>query len=132
MKKSKMAILSILAVVLLTGCGGKDSITCTMSSTQSGMTTKQKIEVKLENDKVDTMKVTMDIAIPDEYKDQKQTMIDTFKQMGTGMDVKETEEGIRVTADESSSFFDSYNIKEGKVSYDEIKEAFESQNYECE
>lgn len=131
MKKLKMVILPLVAVLMLSGCGGNESITCTMSTTTSGMNTDQKVEISLKNNKVDTMKVTIDIEVPDEYKDQKQAMMDAMNELGSGMEVKETEKGIRVTADQDSSYFDSYNIKDGKVKYDDIKEAFEAQNYTC-
>ena len=130
MKKIKMVILPIIAVLVLSGCGSKN-LTCTMSTTTSGMKTDSTVEIGLKSNKVETMKVTIDVEIPDEYKDQKQTIIETFENMGTGMKAKETDKGIRVTADENSSFFDAYNIKDGKVKYDDIKEAFEAQNYTC-
>jgi len=130
MKKLKMVILPLVAVLILSGCGNK-SLTCTMSATESGMKTNQKVEINLKNNKVDTMKVTIDVEIPDEYADQKQSIMNAFKELGTGMEVEETEKGIKVTADQDSSYFDAYNIKDGKVKYDDIKEAFESQNYTC-
>lgn len=132
MKKLKMVILPLVAVLMLSGCGGgNESVTCTMSTTTSGMNTDQKVEIKLKDNKVDTMKVTIDIEVPDEYKDQKQAMMDAMKELGSGMEVEETDKGIKVTADQDSSYFDAYNIKDGKVKIDDIKEAFEAQNYKC-
>lgn len=133
MRKLKYVILPIVAVLVLSGCGNENkTLTCTMDTQMSGMETKATVDIKFNDDKIDTMKVTMDMDLPEEYKDQKQTLIDTFEKSGSGMKAEETEKGIRITADQDSKYVaDTFGIKGKEADYDEVKEAFESQNYTC-
>lgn len=129
MKKGVLVLSSLVALVGLTGCGKK--LTCTMENSQSGLEMKQNVEIKFKDDSVDTMKVTMDITIPDEYKDEKQELIDMFKEEDENIKVTETNDGIRVEADENSDLFADMDIKDKEVSYDDAKKAFENQGYTC-
>lgn len=131
MKKGILVISSLVALVGLTGCGKK--LTCTMENSQLGLEMKQKVEVKFKGDTVDTMKIAMDIVVPDKYKDQKQELIDSFKEEDENMKVTETKDGIRIEADSSSdsSLFDEFDVEGKEASYDDVKKAFEAQGYTC-
>lgn len=132
MKKIKFVILPLVALLVLSGCGSKKTLTCTNEMTMSGMETKVTAEIEFNKDKIEAMKVVMDMDLPEEYKDQKQTLIDTFEQSGTGMKAEETKNGIRITADQDSKYVaDTFGIKGTEANYDDVKDAFESQNYTC-
>lgn len=131
MKKGKLLLALPIVALALTGCGGSKTLTCTNSTTTSGMETKSTVEIKFNKNTVDAMNVTMDMKVPDEYKDQKQTLIDTLKTSMKGMDVSETKDGIRIKADSNSEYFDSFNIDKKNAKYDDAKKAFEAQGYKC-
>lgn len=129
MKKGILVLSSLVALVGLTGCGKK--LTCTMDNSQSGLEASSKVEVKFKGDNVDSMKVSMDITVPEEYKDEKQGLIDMFKESYEDVKVTETKNGIRIEADENNSAFAGLDIKDKTVSYDDVKKAFEGQGYTC-
>lgn len=129
MKKGILVISSLVALVGLTGCGKK--LTCTMENNSLGLEMKQKVEVKFKGDTVDTMKVSMDITVPDEYKDRKQELIDMFKEEDDSIKVTETKNGIRIEADNDSDIFAEMDINGKEASYDDVKKAFEAQKYTC-
>ncbi len=132
MKKGLLVLSSLAALVVMTGCGGK-KLTCTMDNNSLGLETKSTVEVKFKKDVVDSMKVAMDITIPDEYKDQKDELIEEFKKSEENVKVTETKNGIKVEADSSSNsdFFDDLDFDDKEVSYDDAKKAFEAQGYTC-
>lgn len=129
MKKGILVLSSLVALVGLTGCGKK--LTCTMENNSLGLEMKQKVEVKFKGDTVDTMKVSMDITVPDEYKDKKQELIDMFKEEDDSIKVTETKNGIRIEADNDSDIFAEMDINGKEASYDDVKKAFEANKYTC-
>ena len=80
--------------------------------------------------KVDSMKSAVDVTLPDSMKDQKQTLIDSYKNSEAASDdvkVSETNDGFRVEA--------SANAKdlgiEDSAKYDDVKKVLESAGYTC-
>ena len=130
MKGIKIGLLTFCSLAVLTGCGNKN-LSCTMESSTSGMNTTNNVEINFKNDKVEKMKVVMDIEVHDEYKDQKQTLIDSLKQADKTMEVKETKKGIQVTADENSSYFSKLNLNDNKAKYSDVKKALEDGGFTC-
>lgn len=129
MKKGILVLSSLVALVGLTGCGKK--LTCTMDNSSLGLEAKSTVEVKFKGDSVDSMKVSMDITIPEEYMDEKDDLINQFKDSYDDVKVTEIKNGIRIEADENSSFFQGLDVKDKTVSYDDVKKAFEGQGYTC-
>lgn len=130
MKKGILVISSLVALIGLTGCGGK-KLTCTMENNSLGLEMSQKVEITFKKDKIDDMKIVMDVKVPDEYKDQKQDLIDELKDLDEGMKVTETKDGIRAEMTADDDDFKEFNIDGESVSYDEVKKAFEAKNYTC-
>ncbi|MCI8446622.1 MAG: hypothetical protein HFH31_03905 [Bacilli bacterium] len=129
MKRSKLLLVSLFAVLALTGCG-KKNLTCTMDSNISGMESKTTVSIKFNGNKVDSMKSAVDVTLPDSMKDQKQTLIDSYKNSEAASDdvkVSETNDGFRVEA--------SANAKdlgiEDSAKYDDVKKVLESAGYTC-
>lgn len=131
MKKGKLALLLPVAALALTGCGSSKTLTCTKTETSEGMETKAAVEIKFKKDTVEAMNLTIDLKLPEEYKDQKKELMDTYKNMMSGVDVKETKDGIQITADSDSEYFDSFDIDKGKAKYEDAKKAFEDQGFKC-
>lgn len=130
MKKGILVLSSLVALIGITGCGGK-KLTCTMENNSLGLEMTQKVEVTFKKDKIDDMKVIMDVKVPDEYKDQKQELIDELKDLEEGMKVTETKDGIRAEMTAGEDDFKELNIDSETVSYEDVKKAFEAQKYTC-
>lgn len=131
MKYGKL-LLSFVAVGILTGCGSSGkTLKCTLDNQVSGMDSKTTVEAKFKSDKLDSMTVDVDITVPDEYKDQKKTLMDALSQTGEGIKVTETKEGIKITADSNSEYYKNLNLGDDKAKYSDAKKALESQGYKC-
>ncbi len=135
MKKGRLLLLSLVLITVMTGCGKKE-LSCVMTQVEEGVETKNNINVTLKNDKIDSMKVTGDITILEEYNEQKEELINTLR--GTynslGYEVNDTDNGLKVSMDADIDYLRSlvlFDLGE-KVSYDEVKEALESIGYICE
>lgn len=102
-----------------------------MSEESAGMEMEAKVEVSFNGDKMDTMKLTMDIAVPEEYADQKDELIELFADNEEGVTAVETSKGIRITADSDSEFFEELDIDSNTVTYDDLKKTLEDKGYSC-
>ena len=130
MKKTKLVVPALITLVTLTGCGGK-KLTCTMSEKTLGIQNNMSVVVTFKNNKVDKMKATVDMILPDEYKDQKQTLIDTLKDSNKNIEVIETKDGIRTTISGNSDMAGELDLDDEIVTYDDVKKEFEEQGYNC-
>ena len=130
MKKTKLVVPALITLVTLTGCGGK-KLTCTMSEKTLGIQNNMSVVVTFKNNKVDKMKATVDMILPDEYKDQKQTLIDTLKDSNKNIEVIETKDGIRTTISGNSDMAGELDLGDEIVTYDDVKKEFEEQGYNC-
>ncbi len=128
MKKGKWLAASLLVLLTMTGCGSK-GLTCTSESNSLGMEMKNTIKVNFKGDKVDSMKVTVDVTLPDSLKDQKQTMIDSFKENGDVENAKvtETKNGFKVEGSANAKDLGTDN----NAKYDDVKKALEGSGYKC-
>ena len=128
MKKGKWLAASLLVLLTMTGCGSK-GLTCTSESNSLGMEMKNTIKVNFKGNKVDSMKVTVDVTLPDSLKDQKQTMIDSFKENGDVENAKvtETKNGFKVEGSANAKDLGTDN----NAKYDDVKKALEGSGYKC-
>jgi len=129
MKRGKLVLLSLVTVLVLTGCGKKE-LTCTMSAEQNGVNMEQTIEVKFDGNTIDDMSIVMDVEIPENLSSQK----DTFKTTYEALDfkVEEIDKGLRLTADRDSKYVkENLDLGESKANYDDAKKQFENAGYKC-
>lgn len=126
MKKGKLLAASLLVLLTMTGCGGK-KLTCTNEVKQSGVEMNQKISVNFKGDKVDSMKIAIDVTLPDSLKDQKQTMIDSVKSEVKDAKVKETKNGFTVEGGADAKDLGTDN----DAKYDDVKKTLETAGYKC-
>lgn len=126
MKKGKLLAASLLVLLTMTGCGGK-KLTCTNEIKESGIEMNQKIDVNFKGDKVDSMKISIDVTLPDSLKDQKQTMIDSVKEEVKEAKVTETKNGFKVTGSADAKDLGTDN----EAKYDDVKKTLEATGYKC-
>lgn len=136
MKKSLkiLAVVAFLFVILvsLTGCGNK--IVATKETTEEGITYKEKVEIKLKDDKVDTVKMTMtfeDKDTAEKMKDQLDQGIAMLKMMGMDSEGIEIEgKGKKITMKLDAKAFSALSeVKMEEVSKDAIKKDLEEAGY---
>ena len=77
MKKVLMA--SLLSLVVLTGCGKKETITCTQTQTTMGVTLEAVVKVDLEGNRFKGIDMTIDAILPEKYLDQKDTFVKSIE-----------------------------------------------------
>lgn len=128
MKKGKLVIASLLVLLTMTGCGGK-KMTCTIEEKSLGMEMKGTVNISFKGDKFSSAKAKMDITLPDSLKDQKDTMLNSFKNSNEMKDVKvkETKNGFRLTGQLSA---EDLGIDDD-VSYADAKKELEAGGYKC-
>lgn len=69
MKKFSMFILGLASILVVTGCGSKETektLVCTMSQDESGMSMEQTISMVFKKDKVNHMKMDVNTKATDE------------------------------------------------------------------
>ncbi len=130
MKGKLVALVAVVAVFVMTGCGSK-TLTCTNQNNMAGIEMNSTVKVNFKGDKMDDMKVIMEVKVPDEYKDQKQDLIDELKEIDENIKVTETKDGVKAEMTADEDYFKELNIDSTTVTYDELKEAFTKQSYTC-
>ena len=129
-----LAVVAFLFVILvsLTGCGNK--IVATKETTEEGITYKEKVEIKLKDDKVDTVKMTMtfeDKDTAEKMKDQLDQGIAMLKMMGMDSEGIEIEgKGKKITMKLDAKAFSALSeVEMEEVSKDAIKKDLEEAGY---
>lgn len=128
MKSGKLVLLSLVTILVLTGCGKKE-LTCTMSQTQNGVKMDSEVVIEFDGKTVEDMNMTMDVEIPESLQEQKELLKSSFE--AQTFKVEESEKGFKLTADAESKFFKDLKLGESKASYDDTKEALEVQGFTC-
>lgn len=128
MKKSKLVLLSLVTLLVLTGCGKKE-LTCTMSQTENNIKMDSTVVVNFDGKTVEDMNMTMDVEIPETLQSQKETLKNFYEQ--ATFKVEDTDKGLRLTADKDSTFFKDLKLGESKANYDDTKDALEAQGFTC-
>lgn len=79
MKKTLMILVAVVTMFCLTGCG-TETLTCTMSQSQTGMTMVQKVDATFVNNEVTKMNMKIDITLDDDYASYADTMKSTLEE----------------------------------------------------
>lgn len=131
MKKSLkiLAVVAFLFVILvsLTGCGNK--IVATKETTEDGITYKEKVEIKLKDEKVDTIKMTMTFEDKDTAEKMKEKLdqrIAMLKMMG--MEIEGKGKKIIMNLD-ANAFATMGGVEITETSKDDIKKSLEEEGY---
>lgn len=128
MKRGKLVLLSLITVLVLTGCGKKE-LTCTMSTEESGAKIDSTVVVKFGGKTVEDMNMTMDVEIPESLQAQKEVLRAFYEK--ADFKVEDSETGLKLTADADSKYFEQLKLGESKASYDDTKEQLEKSGFTC-
>lgn len=102
MRKILMPLVTIVLAFLLTGCG-KETLTCTSTQDQTGMTMNTEIVALFNNNEVTNMDLNIDVDVDDSYAEYVDTMRDSIdkeydKYRKDGVTVNVTSEGKKINA----------------------------------
>lgn len=82
MKKILMFLVAVVAMFCLTGCG-TETLKCTMSQSQTGMSMDQKVDATFVNNEVTKMNMKIDVTLEESYAKHadliKNTLEDQYK-----------------------------------------------------
>ncbi len=102
MKKILMLVVLAGASLVLSGCGA-ETLTCTMSQEQTGMTMNQNVVVKFNNNEVTNLDMDIDVKLDDTYKAYSSTMkqmleseFKNYEENGGKVDITENNNGLNV------------------------------------
>lgn len=133
MKRGKMALLLVVALFMVSGCGKEQTLNCTMDIDSMGVTMKYGIDIDFKGSSVDDMNVSVEVEYPEGItEEQKTLMTSTIKTQleSQGLEGKETENGMKLTAGKDSPYFSGLDYS-GKLEYDDAKKYFEAAGYTC-
>lgn len=123
-------IILLILMFMLTGCGNKKTLTCTSTDESSELKKYSTLTIKVKENKIDDMKFVVDIIFPTEYLSQRQAMMNEIKTSKPYMQVVAIDNGIRlITEDKNNSFIGIPTDQE--ITYSELKEVLELQDYTC-
>ena len=127
----KKVFLFSALLLLLTGCGDTKTLTCTASGENGDTKTDSTLVIKVNDDKVSSMKFTVDMIFPEIYQNQLQAMAYNIKMSKPYMQVSVIENGIRLITEDANDSFIGIDIGQ-EITYGELKEVLELQDYICE
>lgn len=127
----KKVFLFSALLLLLTGCGDTKTLTCTASGENGDTKTDSTLVIKVNDDKVSSMKFTVDMIFPEKYQNQLQAMAYNIKMSKPYMQVSVIENGIRLITEDANDSFIGIDIGQ-EITYGELKEVLELQDYICE
>lgn len=149
MKKAKYLVITLLALLVVTGCGSGKKLTCTKEESSSGIDMKQTITVNFEKDKVSKVKLSLNSKATNEtIKSNWNLFAETLgKQFSSS-----SKEGIKITTKNDSKNYsylielevdvnkakkedleeyDMEDVLDSTESYDDLKKDFEGEGYSC-
>lgn len=149
MRKLKLLALAVVATIVMTGCGGEKTLTCTNSQEASGVNMEQEIVMKFKDDKVNYVKMTVDAkATDDTIKNNWSLFASTLEQQYSNKEDK----GVKLTTkndeknysykislevdlekadEESLSEYDLDGIADKNSSMSDVKKSAEEDGFTC-
>lgn len=136
----KLVLAGVLSLIVLTGCGKKETVVCTMTNKMNGITVDTTANISLNGSRFAGMNVEYDIILPESIQSNKQATISllekTYKsygeKVGATIETTETEKGAKVTlnmtAEQAKNFSGSKNDKASKK---DVIEIYGKQGFEC-
>ncbi len=131
--KNKLKGFSLIIVILmcLTGCGNSNTktLSCTATGKEDYGKTTSLLKVKIKDDEVRDMSLTLNVELSSGNASYKQAMISQMRQKTS--QVYETEKGIKAIFDMGSSYFNTLGVTTD-ATFSELKQVLEIQGYTCE
>lgn len=122
-------ILFIIFITTLKETKNIQNLTCTTTGKMYEMDSKTTLKVKLKDNTIKNMNLTIDLIVPKEDPTYKKNLLNYFKSEGK-MQVTSTDEGIRFKMGMQDEYFKTLGLNE-KSSYQDLKEALNIQGYTC-
>lgn len=121
MKKLKLlSIITLMAILFVTGCSGEKTLTCTNTEKASGVQMDQEVVMKFKNDKINYVKMTVKSkATSDLIKNNWSIFASTMDQQYTN----ENSDGVKLTTkndQENYSYDVSLEVDLEKASKDSL------------
>ena len=129
MKKRFLVLL--LMLVFLTGCGNTQELVCTASNIEDDIKSYSTLEIKIKENKVSDMEFIVDMEFPSEYQTQLPVIANNIKTSKPYMDVSIVDGKIRLVTKDSANSFLGIQMNQ-EITYGELKEVLELQDYKCE
>ena len=136
-----MTVVLFIALITLTGCGKKKTLTCTQSSSENGFTNELKEVYHFKKDRVESATKTFSVVAEgdfaqyiDDYKNSAQTTADDYnKTNGFKAKIESDNNKISVTVEMDPSKMDETNYKENNMgeNYDSLKSILTDEGYTC-
>ena len=126
----KKILLLITFLFIFTGCGNTQTLTCTASGENDDIKTDSTLVIKVNEDKVSSMKFTVDMIFPDEYKSQLRDIAANVRSSKPYMKVTVLSNGIRLVTEDTNDSFIGIDIGQ-EITYGELKGVLELQDYTC-
>ena len=129
MKKRFLVLL--LMLIFLTGCGNTQELVCTASNIEDDIKSYSTLEIKIKENKVSDMEFIVDMEFPREYQTQLPVIANNIKTSKPYMDVSIVDGKIRLVTKDSANSFLGIQMNQ-EITYGELKEVLELQDYKCE
>ena len=129
MKKNCLIVLFF--VLLVTGCGNTEKLVCSSTSVGDDATSYSTLEIKIKENKVTDMKFIVDMEFPEEYESSLPMIANNIKSSKPYMDVSIVDGKIRLVTKDSANSFLGIQMNQ-EITYGELKEVLELQDYKCE
>ncbi len=132
MKNKIMTILLIMTILISSsGCEKSNTkiLNCTVTSSSEGRNTTSDLKIKIKNDEVKDMKLTLNIELSEEEQSNKRAIMNQLRQKTEK--VYSRESGIEAEFDMGNSYFSTLGITTD-AKYSELKQVLELQGYTCE
>ena len=136
----KLVLVGMLSLLVLTGCGKKETVVCTQSQKVSGASLDSTVNVYLENSRFKGLDMEINIVVPESMKNYKATLVKALEkqyknfetQYGVTPVTTETDDGAKVTmemtAEQAKKFSGSKN---DKATRKDVIDTFGKQGFEC-
>ncbi len=131
--KNKIVTILLVMTILISSSGCEKSNTktlnCTVTSSSEGRNTTSDLKIKIKDDEVRDMKLTLNIELSEEEQSNKRAIMNQLRQKTEK--VYSRENGIEAEFDMGNSYFSTLGITTD-AKYSELKQVLEFQGYACE
>ena len=135
----KLVLVGMLSLLVLTGCGKKETVVCTQNKKVSGIEMNVITNIHLQSSRIKGIDMEIDVVVPETLKSQKNRLISIVesqykayeKSLGATLKSTETEDGAKFTVTMTDDQAKKFSGSKDKVTRKDVIEAFGAQEYEC-
>lgn len=135
----KLVLAGVLSLLVLTGCGKKETVVCTQNQNASGSEIDAIINVYLEGSRFRGLDMNIDIVVPESMQSYKKMLVNAletqYKNMvddiGVMPETTETEKGAKITMEMTAEQAKEYSGGKDKITKKEVIDIYTKQGFEC-